>query len=106
MLPSLVGFESSERSGLLPRAALHHNPQCCDGRNPEMQILYLFLVPAVYDAKAFQGPLKMRANFTLADWLVVGAYLVAVSAIGSFFYRRKSSSSDYFLGGRRMRVIP
>jgi len=48
----------------------------------------------------------MHANFTLADWFVFGAYLVTVCSIGSFFYRRHSSSADYFLGGRRMRVIP
>lgn len=48
----------------------------------------------------------MHANFTLADWFVFAAYLVAVCSIGSFFYRRRSSSADYFLGGRRMRVIP
>lgn len=48
----------------------------------------------------------MHGNFTVNDWMIVLIYLVAVSAIGSFFYRRRSSSAEYFLGGRRMRVIP
>jgi sodium-coupled monocarboxylate transporter 8/12 len=48
----------------------------------------------------------MQANFTPSDWAILAAYLVAVSTIGSFFYRRRSSAADYFLGGRGMRVIP
>lgn len=48
----------------------------------------------------------MEVNFTWANWAVVAGYLLAVSTIGSLFYRKRSSASDYFLGGRRMRVIP
>jgi SSS family transporter len=48
----------------------------------------------------------MQGNFSLANWIVVGAYLLAVCTIGSFFYRKRSTASEYFLGGRRMRVIP
>src|SRR5580698_1179296 len=48
----------------------------------------------------------MQGYFTLADWVIVAAYLLAVGAIGSFFYHRRSSADDYFLGGRSMRVIP
>jgi SSS family transporter len=45
-------------------------------------------------------------NFNAANWLIVVSYVVAVCLIGSLFYRKRSSASDYFLGGRQMRVIP
>jgi sodium-coupled monocarboxylate transporter 8/12 len=48
----------------------------------------------------------MRGNFSVSNWIIVGLYLLAVCTIGSFFYRRKSSAAEYFLGGRSMRVIP
>lgn len=48
----------------------------------------------------------MPGNFTAAEWAIVALYVVAVSAIGSLFYRKRSSSTDYFLGGREMRSLP
>ena len=48
----------------------------------------------------------MHYQFTTLDWLVVGIYLIAVTAIGSLFYRKGSSSADFFLGGRTMKAIP
>jgi SSS family transporter len=48
----------------------------------------------------------MGNKFTAIDWLIVAGYILTVSTIGSLFYRKRSSASDYFLGGRRMRVIP
>jgi SSS family transporter len=44
--------------------------------------------------------------FSVADWLIVGGYVVAVSVIGSLFYRRKASAGDFFLGGRSMKALP
>jgi len=46
------------------------------------------------------------SHFSPLSWAVVGSYIVTVCAIGSFFYARHSSAADYFLGGRKMRVIP
>jgi SSS family transporter len=48
----------------------------------------------------------MHGKFTPSDWATVAVYVVAVSTIGSLFYRKRSSASEYFLGGRRMRAIP
>jgi SSS family transporter len=49
---------------------------------------------------------QMQATFTRADWSVAVGYVVVVTAIGSLFYRKRSSDSEYFLGGRKMKVIP
>src|SRR5258707_95047 len=57
-------------------------------------------------ADTFTPGIVMHGNFTLSEWIIVGTYLLAVCTIGSLFYRRRSSASDYFLGGRSMRVIP
>src|SRR5690242_17915317 len=51
------------------------------------------------------SPVAM-SHFSALSWAVVGSYIVTVCAIGSFFYARHSSAADYFLGGRKMRVIP
>src|SRR5271157_4683666 len=48
----------------------------------------------------------MPAKFTAADWAIVALYVAAVSTLGSLFYRKRTSAADYFLGGRRMRVLP
>jgi SSS family transporter len=48
----------------------------------------------------------MEAHFTFVDWVIVVGYILAVSTIGSLFYRKRSSASEYFLAGRGMRVIP
>lgn len=48
----------------------------------------------------------MHYQFTTLDWLVVGVYVIAVTTIGSLFYRKGSSAKDFFLGGRTMKAIP
>ena len=48
----------------------------------------------------------MGQTFTKLDWAIVGGYLVVVGALGSMFYRRRSSAPDYFLSGRKMKALP
>lgn len=48
----------------------------------------------------------MKASFTTASWVIVGCYIVAVSIIGSLFYRKRTSAPEYFLSGRRMSALP
>src|SRR5690242_13012294 len=48
----------------------------------------------------------MHQTFTSFDWLIVGSYIVAVSTVGSLFYSKKTSTSDFFLGGRAMKALP
>jgi SSS family transporter len=48
----------------------------------------------------------METRFTITEWFIVVGYILAVSTIGILFYRKSSSTSEYFLGGRRMKVIP
>ncbi len=45
-------------------------------------------------------------GFTALDFVLVVGYLVLIAAIGSSFYRRKSTAKDYFLGGRAMSWLP
>ena len=45
-------------------------------------------------------------TFTLADWMILGGYIVLISTLGSLFYRKKTSAADFFLGGRSMKAIP
>ena len=45
-------------------------------------------------------------SFTLGDWSVVIGYIVLVAVLGSLFYRKSASSTDYFLSGRTMRAVP
>jgi SSS family solute:Na+ symporter len=45
-------------------------------------------------------------GFTPLDFGIVIGYLVLIAAIGSSFYRRKSTAKDYFLGGRSMSWLP
>jgi len=44
--------------------------------------------------------------FTFGDWLILGGYIVAISVLGSLFYRKKTSTGEFFLGGRAMKAIP
>lgn len=48
----------------------------------------------------------MKFNFTATDWSILVGYLATISIIGSLFYRKRSSASEYFLGGRKMRALP
>lgn len=45
-------------------------------------------------------------GFTTLDYAVVIGYLLTIAAIGSSFYRRKSTPKEYFLGGRKMSWLP
>ncbi len=45
-------------------------------------------------------------GFTPLDYAVVIIYLLAIAALGSSFYRRKSTAKDYFLGGKSISWIP
>jgi SSS family transporter len=45
-------------------------------------------------------------RFSFSEWAVVALYVVAVTTIGSMFYRRRSSAADFFLGGRSMAALP
>ena len=44
--------------------------------------------------------------FGFWGWLVIVCYIGVVTGLGSRFYRRRTSSRDYFLGGRKMHAIP
>jgi sodium-coupled monocarboxylate transporter 8/12 len=44
--------------------------------------------------------------FSFADWFILGGYVVAISTLGSLFYRKKTSAGEFFLGGRHMKAIP
>ncbi len=44
----------------------------------------------------------MNSHFTRSGWLILGGYILTLTLIGSFFYRKKTSSAVYFLGGRHM----
>lgn len=45
-------------------------------------------------------------TFSTVDYVAVLGYLFTIAAIGSSFYRRKSTAQDYFLGGRSMSWLP
>ncbi len=45
-------------------------------------------------------------SFSAVDYAVVIGYLLAIAAIGSSFYRRKTTAKEYFLGGRAMWWLP
>lgn len=57
-----------------------------------------------------QAPLKpaidgssINGGFTLADWIVLGAYFLTLAITGYLFSRKSpKDTDDYFLGGRRM----
>jgi solute:Na+ symporter, SSS family len=48
----------------------------------------------------------MIHGFSSLDWAIVISYLATVCTIGSLFYRKRSSSPEYFLGGRSMSALP
>jgi solute:Na+ symporter, SSS family len=45
-------------------------------------------------------------QFSTLDYLMVVLYLIGIAALGSSFYRRRSSARDYFLGGRSFSWLP
>lgn len=45
-------------------------------------------------------------EFSTTDYVMVVTYVVAITIIGSAFYRRRSTPKDYFLGGRAMWWLP
>jgi len=45
-------------------------------------------------------------SFSAVDYAVVIGYLLLIAAIGSSFYRRKTTAKEYFLGGRAMWWLP
>jgi len=45
-------------------------------------------------------------TFSAVDYGVVIGYLLVIAAIGSSFYRRKTTAKEYFLGGRSMWWLP
>jgi SSS family transporter len=45
-------------------------------------------------------------GFSTLDMVVVAGYLIAIATLGSSFYRRKTTSAEYFLGGRSMSWLP
>ena len=45
-------------------------------------------------------------GFGTLDYIVVIAYLAAIATLGSSFYRRGTTSKEYFLGGRSMSWVP
>src|SRR5918998_6249650 len=46
----------------------------------------------------------MEAQFTLLDWAIVGAYVVALALAGLLSTRRQRDSEDYFLAGHRVPI--
>lgn len=45
-------------------------------------------------------------GFTPLDYGLVIGYLILIAAIGTSFYRKKSTAKEYFLGGRSMSWLP
>jgi SSS family solute:Na+ symporter len=45
-------------------------------------------------------------GFTPLDYGLVIGYLILIAAIGSSFYRKKSTAKEYFLGGRSISWLP
>ena len=48
----------------------------------------------------------MTSSFHLIDWLIVGAYLVAMGGVGVYFSRRQKSLHQYLLADQRMGWLP
>ena len=59
-----------------------------------------------FNEVASGGNGEMAATFTTASWVIVVCYIVAITTIGSLFYRKHTSAPEYFLGGRRMSALP
>lgn len=49
-----------------------------------------------------QTALPTESHFAPVDYVVLGAYLLVLVAIGWYFSRREKSTDDFFLGGRRI----
>ncbi len=45
-------------------------------------------------------------QFSTIDYLMVISYMIGIAALGSSFYRRRSTARDYFLGGRTFSWLP
>lgn len=45
-------------------------------------------------------------GFSSTDYAMVILYLITITALGSSFYRRKTTQKEYFLGGRTMWWLP
>jgi sodium-coupled monocarboxylate transporter 8/12 len=45
-------------------------------------------------------------RFAFSEWVIVAIYVITVTAVGSFCYRKNSSAAEFFLGGRSMGAIP
>jgi Na+/proline symporter len=45
-------------------------------------------------------------GFETLDYIVVMGCLMAIATLGSSFYRRRTTSKEYFLGGRSMCCVP
>ncbi|MFN7992706.1 MAG: sodium/solute symporter [Bryobacteraceae bacterium] len=45
-------------------------------------------------------------GFGTLDYVVLVGYLLLVASIGASFYRRRSTTRDYFLGGKKMSWLP
>jgi SSS family transporter len=45
-------------------------------------------------------------SFSSVNWLILCGYIVVISLVGSLFYRKGTTSKEFFLGGRRMKAIP
>ena len=48
------------------------------------------------------SPKKREAMFGAANWIVMAVYLLALLAMGFYFSKRENTTSDFFLGGRRI----
>jgi SSS family transporter len=44
--------------------------------------------------------------FSSANWFILCSYIIIISFVGSLFYRKRTTSKEFFLGGRRMTAIP
>jgi len=45
-------------------------------------------------------------GFGVGDYVVLGAYLAGIVAMGAWFARRQSSTDEFFLGGRQFHWLP
>ena len=44
--------------------------------------------------------------FNSFDYVLLGLYFISVTLIGAIFYRKSSSSSEFFVGGRAIGWLP
>src|SRR4030095_13165253 len=50
--------------------------------------------------------ISSMTRLSLVDFAIVAGYLLAITLIGSRFYRRHSSLDEYFLGSKTMKWLP